>query len=373
MSDDIPIKSGEFAEKLYSSNIAEATEKIVEAYIGDLNYKSGVPDSLHQYTTARKMSECTAPWPSELRDRKIKEFFQEMGIYNELSNRIEGPLNHILGRMFIVPRIIDDYIENFPDDEQRSIYSDPPLFMMNENNVAGFRDDFLVSASEYLSDEDGLIEMMNMLGELGQEAALEEKVYPGRSSTQAYENFGIFHLFPGNHEVDIISTSPGVILPTEADPLKYMNSSEITQKNLLRKVYFEMLGNSIHLGDDRKRKYSANEEGTAKNLLKHPALKGAAKEILGKYLEIGDRFEIRLGEQAPEMKHATLIGDKGVVYSVRDPDEKKIVHNLTVMGETEAENHREIFNNMFESSRRIESVDIIEHLMEKYGNEIAGK
>jgi hypothetical protein len=81
-------------------------------------------------------------------------------------------------------------------------------------------------------------------------------------------------------------------------------------------------------------------------------------------LAIGDVFEIRIGEILPEMKLATLIGDSGVVYSVRDEKEKsKIAHNITVIDPAEAKRHRERFEEQWAKGRRIDSTDMIDELM----------
>jgi hypothetical protein len=203
------------------------------------------------------------------------------------------------------------------------------------------------------------------LGELGQKAAESEneKAYPAYGSTEAYELFGIFHMFPDNRQVDVTATSPGVILPTEADPLRFKDSVPGLRKNLLRPPYFTMLTESIATGGGRRRRYSASRAGTAKALREYPHLAGAAKELLSRYLELGDAFEIRLGEQDPRMAFATLIGDMGVVYSVRDPAEKdKIAHNVTVMDAAEAGKHRQIFEEQWAKGVPIKSTDVIDDL-----------
>ncbi len=81
----------------------------------------------------------------------------------------------------------------------------------------------------------------------------------------------------------------------------------------------------------------------------------------------GGRFEIRIGEHDLRMRLATLIGDVGVVYSVRDKEQKsKIAHNLTVINPEEARRQREIFEEQWERGEKIDSVDVLDKLVEEF-------
>lgn len=191
-----------------------------------------------------------------------------------------------------------------------------------------------------------------------------EGVYPAIGSTQAYELFGIFHLFPSNYLVDLTATTPGVVLPTEANPLQFKDSVVELKKNLLRPTCFEMLRKSIDLGEGRSRRYSAGREGTTKNLRDYPQLLPFAKEILQGYIDLGESFGIRLGEQDRRMKLATLVGDIGVVFSVRDSEQKeKIAHNVTVIDPEEARRYREIFDEQWEEGKPLDNAYALDELM----------
>jgi hypothetical protein len=358
---------GELFSGLYGPEIVDNISTIAEHYLTEKrdnpNYKP-VPSSLHGATSARDMSDPVVKAP----DKPLSDLFKKMGVYD--GERIKGPLNHILARLLTIPRMIEGYIENYPTGEEKAIYKDPPMLQLSPDELKRIRDDYFTLACEKLKDRLELANKFRIIGLAGETVADIESAYPGESSTEAYENFGIFHLFPSNETVDITSTSPGVIIPTEADPLRYKDTVEILKKNLLRPTYFEMLRLSIELAKDRVRRYSANRGGTAENLAKYISMLGAAKQILSEYLELGERFEIRLGEQDPRMKLATLIGDIGVVYSVRDKEQKsKIAHNVTVIDPEEARRQREIFEEQWAKGERIDSVGIIDHLVKEYGNQ----
>jgi hypothetical protein len=89
---------------------------------------------------------------------------------------------------------------------------------------------------------------------------------------------------------------------------------------------------AVQIADGRRRLYFASYDGTKNNLRKCPPEHiDAAKEILRGYLALGEAFQIRVGCVLPVMQHATLIGPEGVVFSVRDPAQKKIAHNVTIL------------------------------------------
>jgi len=54
----------------------------------------------------------------------------------------------------------------------------------------------------------------------------------------------------------------------------------------------------------------------------------------------------------------------GVVFSVRDKEEKKIAHNVTVMNKDDAEKYRKIFNEEFYSSKKLNNVNVINEIVE---------
>ena len=58
------------------------------------------------------------------------------------------------------------------------------------------------------------------------------------------------------------------------------------------------------------------------------------------------------------------LGDMGVVFSVRDKEEKKIAHNVTVMNKDDAEKYRKIFNEEFYSSKKLNNVNVINEIVE---------
>lgn len=353
---------------LYADSAVEDLAGLAQHYLDTKDYEmhrgdgiEPVPGSLRGITGHRSMSNGVIP-KGDFRPRG--ELFRMLGVEGE--ETINGPLNHILARMITIPRMIDGYNANYPTDPgERAIYTDPPMLQLEQRELMKIRYDHFAMAAEILRNPAELVRRFHLLGDIGEDVARVESAYPARGSTQAYENFGIFHLFPSNRQVDITATSPGVILPTEADPLRFKDSVVSLKKNLLRPTYFEMLRHSIDLGPDRIRRYSAGSEGTAKDLRQYPQLLEAAKKILSDYLELGEAFEIRLGEQAPAMKLATLIGDTGVVYSVRDPEQKnKIAHNVTVFDPEEAALHRKFFEEQWARGDPIRETSVLDKLMQ---------
>lgn len=352
-------------EDLYAAQVVDELATAAAHYLDRVsNYghmtKYRVPSSLHDYTSAREMSNTVVDAPEDF----DSDILRNLGVLSD--GELKGAFNHIIARMITIPRMLPGYVDNWPTAEEKALYTDPPLLQMERDDVVRIHDQYFAQAAEKLAEEGALAHKFRSLGELAEKVCEIESVYPGTSSTEAYEDFGIFHLFPNNKRVDLTSTSPGVILPTEADPLAYKDSVAILKKNLMRPTYFDMLRLSVdsHLGMNRKRRYFASREGTRKNLLAYPDLIGAAKEILERYLALGKGiFEIRIGEPLPEMRHATLIGDLGVVYSVRDKNQKgKIAHNLTVMDQKEAGEWRELFNEQWATGEPM-SIEMIDKLV----------
>jgi hypothetical protein len=330
-----------------------ATERLENPKYAD------VPSDLHGVTDAKRMSSTIVH-----ADDIDCDVLKHLGILKEAE--LKGPLNHMVARMFTVPRMLKGYIQNLPSEQEKSIYTDPQLLQYEISRLKGLYETYFTQASDMLEGKDELLKRFKQLGEFGEMVCDEiENVYPATNSTEAYELFGIFHLFPNNEQVGLTSTSPGVILPTEADPLKYKDSVDMLKKNLLRPTYFEMLSNSVVLDAGRSRRYFASREGTRKNLLAYPQLIDAAKEILSRYLELGKGvFEIRTGQPFDDMKKVTLVGKKGVVYSIRDPGQKeKIAHNLTVIDEKEGLRWKEMFDKQWDTGDPIDSVDVIDRLI----------
>jgi hypothetical protein len=220
-----------------------------------------------------------------------------------------------------------------------------------------------------LAQEENLDEKFKILGELVELSCNGvEPVYGSKGSTQAYETFGPWHLIPSNPEVDLTATSPGVVLATEADPIKYAGDD----KNLIRSTYFDMLRSSIKqtIGSGRRRLYFASEPGTRAKLQQYqetdPKLIEASKEILQKNLELGkDVFQIRIGTPNDSMRFATLVGDMGVVYYVRDGIQKKIAHNVTVWDQNEGGQWREQFMDQWNRATPLDNIDMIDNLAKK--------
>ncbi len=356
-------KVAELLTGLYSDVVVGETSRLAQHYIeeGQPHYEH-VPHSLRGVTSVHFMEPGLVVGPQKPFRSGI---FRLTGVYD--GKTISAPLNAILARMITVPRMIRGYIDNYPrSEDELAIYTDPPFLQFHPDELRGLHDTYFAQASEALLDRGELIRRFRLLGDVGEDVAREEVAYPARNSTQAYELFGIFHLFPSNETVDVTSTSPGVILPTEADPLRFRDSVFVLKKNLLRPTYFEMLRHSIDLGDGRRRRYFASRKGTAQNLAEYPQFLGMAKDILAKYLELGDRFEIRLGEQRDRMKLVTLIGDAGVVYSVRDPQQKDyIAHNVTVMDANEARRHKEEFEEQWAQGVPITDTNILDQLLKE--------
>lgn len=361
---ELSIAVGDMLDGLYSDEVVDYVSTLADLYsdrkLSGLD-RLPIPDSLKDVTESRKMSKPMVYIPDGCFDNPV---LRHLGIVE--GEKINGPLNHIITRMLTIPKMLPGYIDNYPTNpDELKTYTDPPLLQLPPDELKRISDDYFAQAHHALSEEPELLERFKLLGVIGEYVAKEvENVYPAVGSTQAYDLFGIFHLFPSNKKVDITSTSPGVILPTEADPLRFKDSVVLLKKNLLRPEYFSMLRKSIDIDDGRSRRYSANREGTANNLKAYPHLSDAAKEILSEYLKIRDRFEIRLGEQDPRMKLATLVGDIGIVYSIRDKEQKsKIAHNLTVYSPEEAKKYREIFDEQWERGEPITNTSIIDELI----------
>lgn len=363
---DIKAYVCDLLDGLYSDKVIDEVSKAVSHYAKEMienpNY-SDVPESLHPFTDARKMSQTDL----EVGGNFDSAILKDLGILK--GGKLKGPVNHMLARMLTIPRMIEGYIENIPIGEEKSEYTDPRLLQYGASVLMRVYKEHFAHAAEALRNEDFLLGKLKLLGELGENVCDNvENAYPANNSTEAYELFGIFHLFPGNKEVNLTSTSPGVILPTEADPLKYKNALNAIKKNpnLLRPTYFEMLSKSIDqkIGDGRARRYFASREGTKKNLLLYHELIDASKEILQGYLDLGKGvFDISLGQPMDEMKHATLVGEKGVVYSVRDPEDKKIMHNLTVINDADAKRWLERFNEQWKTGEPIDDISAIDRLI----------
>lgn len=356
-------RTTELLDGLYRPEIIEKVAGLTSAYIGfkgeNTDHVKPLPLSLTGINAVKFMSN---PNVKYINKKFAHALLGELDIYD--GEVIKGPLNHIIARMITIPRMLGGYIGNYPTDDEKSIYTDPRMLQLSRDELKGIYEEHYALADEMLQNPEELIRRFDMLGALGQMIAEIEFAYPAVGSTQAYELFGIFHLFPDNKEVDVTATTPGIVLPTEADPLRFKDTVEILTKNLLRPTYFEMLGKSIALGEDRVRRYSANTKGTAKNLQEYKHLLDAAKGILQGYIKLGERFQIAIGEQDPRMELATLVGDTGIVFSVRDKKQKsKIAHNVTVMDPELAKTYREIFNEQFERGELITDTAILDELM----------
>jgi hypothetical protein len=240
-----------------------------------------------------------------------------------------GPFAGIAAKFIMTPMMLGPFVDNLPSD--RSPYTNPPLLQAHPNELRKLVKDVFGMAIEFLADEERLRSKLLEFGALCNAVAVElESVFAASDSTDAYLTFGIHHLFPDNHFVWITSTSPGIVLPLEADPVKYrLPGQDVKFGNPMRPAYFDMLRLSAR--PDYRRRYFASLEGTRNGLRQHPELKDAAKGILRKYLALGDLFEIRIGQPEPAMAQVTFVSSTGCVYSVRDPNEKKIAHNLTAV------------------------------------------
>ena len=352
---------GELLDGLYSDGIVETASGAAKGYTMVQKYQPAFTEMPHSLAEATGRTKIYGP---DVEYGVYGDFFELMD-FTEKHGYMKGPLNHITTRMITIPMMIKDYIGNYPTKEEIKIYEDPPLLQLSPDKLKEFYEDYLATAAEKLEDKEELVKRFDMLGRLGEKIAYEiEDSYPAKGSTQAYELFGIFHLFPSNSEVDVTSTSPGVVLPTEADPLRFKDSVPLLSKNLLRPTYFEMLKRSIELGPERTRRYFASRKGTAKNLKDYATLLPFAKEILQGYINLGKSFEIRIGEQDPRMELATLVGDVGVVFSVRDKEQKeKIAHNVTVMNPDLARKYRNVFDEQWEKGIPLDKTDMLDEIV----------
>jgi hypothetical protein len=239
MTDNARLVEGrttELLDGLYRPEIIEKVAGLAGAYIDfkereeNTGHVVELPPQLADVNAVKYMSD---PDVKYINKRFAHALLEELGIYD--GEVIKGPLNHIIARMITIPRMLDAYIGNYPGtDEEKSIYTDPRLLQLSRDELKRIYEEHYALADEMLQNPEELIRRFGLLGALGQMIAEIELVYPAVGSTQAYELFGIFHLFPDNKMVDLTSTSPGIILPTEADPLRFKDTVEILTKNLLR-------------------------------------------------------------------------------------------------------------------------------------------
>ncbi len=365
--DDVRPQIVSLLDGLYSAEVIDDVACIGAHYLSGRQAQPtyvDMPKDLHGFTQVRKMSDTKVPAPIDYESQALTD----LGILTQ-DGQIKGAFNHIITRMITMPLILGGYVKNWPTEVEQEIFTDPPLLQRDRSYVTKAHDRYFAQAADKLASTEELAKRFAMLGELGEFAMNIEPVYPAKGSTEAYENFGIWHLLPGNKQVDLTATSPGVILPTEAKPLEYKDTVTLLKKNLMRSAYFDMLRLCVSsaFGDGRMRRYFADKKGTIDNLKKYPQFVEEAKNILAEYLKLGPGvFPIRIGDNIPEMKYATLVGDKGVVYSIRDKDQKnKIAHNLTVFDSNEGTRWRDAFRAQWEDAIPLDDVGIIDELMKQ--------
>lgn len=375
----------ELMTELYQEEIADQYATATNAYLSALRNKdyeyNNISDVLNDSVDFQKQLK------GELNTEKVSvsniassdlvhidhKFFDDMGYMENFEKgedlRWVGPLNANLARAVMIPLVLEQYIEAYPSDEEFEEIGealDPKLFEYSPAVLNKVKDYGHYRSTRALENPEDRKDILEKLGELGDEIAKIEKSYAANNSTQSYESFGMFHLLPSDNEVCVTATTPGVILPSERNPNLFPDHDEVLQQNRVRPAYFDLLASRAQdLGMDVI--YFADEEGTVGKFRDFDQdYFEKAKENLSEFLEL-DNFELYIGDKNPKMKIATLVEEgKGVAYSVRGGDEDKIIDNLTHVHTSgalkEAEKFREIFQDQIDNASKVKNSDELDDL-----------
>jgi len=279
---------------------------------------------------------------TQCRDQKIpvsgkfSDVFFKLGILGEKDGGTvaNAPVVGMAARMLFLPSVVSIFFES--GKAAGASFSDPPVLKMSASEAAGIMragNDIRVKTNG-LEYNGGVI---RLFADFAKIMAPFESPFCGFTSTDAYVHFTHFQL--ANREVRITSTTPGAILPSENNPVKWKVDGK--EGDIARIAYFGVLqdapeatkGNRSYFADvhNTRRALAAQDRGLlleSANLVTHYEKRGV---------------RIRVGEVAEELRHATLVSSQGVVYSVRDTGDKRAVHNYTVYSKEEAGRYSGVF------------------------------
>lgn len=183
-------------------------------------------------------------------------------------------------------------------------------------------------------------------------------------------------------EVRITSMTPGLILPSEYDPISYPHRDEKGYPE--RKEYFQVLKEQAEKG--LKVKYFFDEEET-KNKLKEYIKNGEyeylneGKKILKEFLKTGN-VEVRYGKVLDKYKKYVIIGhveDKKtkelipelIIISERDKEKKKIRRGEFIRDKKEAKQLSDEFDeNQWNKGKEVKDESVIDKLLDDFGKSI---
>ncbi len=352
-----------FSELYRGGEFSERIGEIAALYASHLQrrmYAAALPTELEPFTSVRSISEGIAP---AVTDRPLM-LERQLGIVHPAEPVIRGPLVGILFRYAMLPMYLGRFAEarEHMSPEERAKYNDPPILQNDEALNALLEEWVFKDAAGRMSEPEAFSRVFRRVGELADHARREfEEHYATRSSTQAYEAFGAAHLFPETRANRVTATSPGAILPAEADPLAYVGRVVDLETNLGRAAYFRLM----RLGAETagRRRYLASIDGTRKDLRRYPELAEDAKRLLQGWLDLGtDRFELRIGTPDPALRNVTFVTDWGLVLSVRG-EEKKIARNVTVTDHEAAKGYKKRFDASFAQARPVTDVSVVDDLI----------
>ncbi|MFH1470135.1 MAG: hypothetical protein ABIF01_00140, partial [Candidatus Micrarchaeota archaeon] len=72
----------------------------------------------------------------------------------------------------------------------------------------------------------------------------------------------------------------------------------------------------------------------------------------------GRGIRIRVGDIVDQMRHATLVSEQGIVYSVRDPEGRKTAHNYTVCSGEDSKRYSGIFAGQWSNGKPVGRDDV---------------
>lgn len=173
-------------------------------------------------------------------------------------------------------------------------------------------------------------------------------------------------------EVRITSTTPGVILASEYNPIAFpFPTLRKPRKSGYRKEYFESLleasrDNSVRVRYffDKKNAAIVLKQYREQNCERYIE---EGRKILGRFLkETNSNFKIRCGEITSTFRKVTIIGDEYIVKSERDEDTQKIRHGTLEKNKDEADRLRiEFDQQLWVNGEEVKGVSFIDRLIKE--------
>lgn len=279
----------------------------------------------------------------------FSDVFFHLGVLEARDGRqfANAPLSNMLVRLTLLPALVSECRKALDKGTAMEAFTDPPV--LKDGNGRALDELDAIAARTLGRGPSSLAyrsRMMNLLANIVGGLAPVEAPYCGFTSTDAYINFGIFHL--ANEKASITATTPGLILPPEFDPLKWPDPKK-PDANVIRRMYFMMLEHAASIGE---RRYFADRDNTARILQSYP------EDYITESVRIAADFtqagvQIRIGKSNEVTRHATLVSDSGVVYSVREEAGRKITHNYTVFSQKDASRAMPEFNGQWQNGQAV--------------------